>query len=307
MSDRAIIALATVPMLTGALLLVALQRVPPVRVSASESKSSVHGEARSGTETTWLGVVVAGQTAELAAQQEGRVKEVRLRAGARVRKGQAILQIDGSGAVNDEALAGAELGQRRSEVARAEARVEEANARLARLDKGGSWIAAQELETARSAVRMAKAELASARAGVGMGRARVAQQKLRSKLHTLEAPFDGVLVSCDVDPGDSVAAGQVVARVITDDRQVRFALPRNQLPAFQREQALSADALEVVLSLPGGSQKAKVLSLQPEVDSAAQLIFATATPPPQAEPLMPGTRVEVRPVADPHRTSIEGR
>jgi membrane fusion protein, multidrug efflux system len=299
MSDRAIIALATVPMLTGALLLVALQRVPAVHVSASAGKSAAHRQARSGTETTWLGVVVAGRTAELASQQDGTVKEVWLHAGERVKKGQPILQIDGSGALNDEALAGAELGQRRSEVSRAEARVEEASAQLARLEKGGSWIAEQELETARSAVRMARAELASARAGVGMGRARVAQQKLRARRHTLEAPFDGVLVSCDVDPGDSVGAGQIVARVITHDRQVRFALPREQLP---RE-----GSLEVVLSLPSGEQRARVLSLQPEVDPAAQLIFASATPTATREPLMPGTRVEVRPVAEPPQAALENR
>ena len=303
MSDRTIIALATVPMLTGALLLVALQRVPPVRVSASAAATTgagrSSGTAKSGSEASWLGVVVAGRAAELAAEHEGRVSEVWLRAGDRVKKGQPILKIDGSGAVNDEALAGAELGQRRSEVTRAEASYEEAKAKLKRLEAGGSWIAAQELETAKNAVRLANADLNSARAGVGMGRARVAQQKLRSRHHTLEAPFDGVLVSCDVDPGDSVAAGQVLARVITDDRRVRFALPREQLPA--------SGALEVVLSLPGGSRQATIDSVQPEVDPAAQLVFATATPPGGGKDLMPGMRVEVRPVADPQQATPEGR
>lgn len=300
MSDRTIIALATVPMLTGALLLVALQRVPPVRVSASAAKTfSAHGTTKAGSEATWLGVVVAGRAAELAAENDGRVREVWLRAGQRVKKGQPILQIDSSGAVNDQALAGAELGQRRSEVARAEASYEEATAKLKRLEAGGSWIAAQELETAKNAVRLARADLGTAKAGVGMGRARVAQQKLRARRHTLEAPFDGVLVSCEVDPGDSVAAGQVVARVITDDRRVRFAVPREQLPA--------TGALEVVLSLPSGSRQAKVDSLQPEVDPAAQLIFATATPPDGGRDLMPGTRVEVRPVAQAQGATVEGK
>lgn len=300
MSDRTIIALATVPMLTGALLLVALQRVPPVRVSASAAKSfSAHSTAKAGSEATWLGVVVAGRAAELAADNDGRVSEVWLRAGQRVKKGQPILQIDSSGAANDQALAGAELGQRRSEVTRAEASYEEAKAKLKRLEAGGSWIAAQELETAKNAVRLAKADLGTAKAGVGMGRARVAQQKLRARRHTLEAPFDGVLVSCEVDPGDSVAAGQVVARVITDDRRVRFAVPREQLPA--------TGALEVVLSLPSGSRQATVDSLQPEVDPAAQLIFATATPPDGGPDLMPGTRVEVRPVAQAQGATVEDR
>jgi RND family efflux transporter MFP subunit len=300
MSDRTVIALATVPMIAGALLLVALQRVPPLKVSASAAKaSSSLGSPQKAAESVWLGVVVAGQTAELAAGQDGRVTDVWARAGTRVRKGQRILQIDGSSAANDEALAGAELGQRRSEVSRAEARHQEASAKLARLQQGGTWIAAQELESARAAERMAKADLLAAQAGVGMGRARMAQQKLRSRRHTLESPFDGVLVSCDVDPGDSVAASTVVARVITDDRQVRFAFPRDQLP--------TSGVMDVLLALPSGSQRTKVTSLQPEVDPAAQMIFATATPSLGESNLMPGTRVEVRPVEQPPQATLEGR
>jgi multidrug efflux pump subunit AcrA (membrane-fusion protein) len=211
--------------------------------------------------------------------------------GTRVRKGQPILQVDSRDADNAEAIAGAELGQRRSEIARALAHWEEARAQRARLEQGGSWIAAQELSAARAAERVAHADLQAARAGVTMGRARLAQQALRARRHTLEAPFDGVLVSCDVDPGDSVAARQVLARVITDERQIRFAIPRDQLPA--------AGLAEVLLALPdGGDLPAAVDALAPELDPAAQLIFATATPPLAAGAgLMPGTRVEVRPSA----------
>ncbi|MDB4989668.1 MAG: hypothetical protein JWN04_4846 [Myxococcaceae bacterium] len=300
MSDRTIIAFATVPMIAGALLLVTLQRVPPIRVSASASRGAMVGiGSQQNAKTAWLGVVVAGQTAELAAGQDGRVNEVWLRAGTRVRKGQAILQIDSSIAANDEALAGAELGQRRSEVSRAEAKWEDARAKLGRLEQGGSWISAQELDGARAAERVAKADVLAARAGVGMGRARMAQQKLRSRRHTLEAPFDGVLVSCNVDPGDSVSASTIVARVINDERQVRFAFPRDQLP--------SAGSMDVLLGLPEGNARTKVTSIEPEVDPAAQMIFATATPPAGKSKLMPGTRVDVQPAEAPQRTSIEGR
>ncbi|MDB4972771.1 MAG: hypothetical protein JWN48_1112 [Myxococcaceae bacterium] len=300
MSDRTIIALATVPMLVGAALLIALQRVPPLRASASAGKrGAAVGAAASTAEAAWLGVVVAGQTAELAAEQDGRINEVWVRAGTRVRRGQPILQIDSSGAVNDEALAGAELGQRRSEVSRAEAKWEDARAKLGRLEQGGSWISAQELESARAAERMAKADVLAAKAGVGMGRARMAQQKLRSRRHTLESPFDGVLVSCNVDPGDSVTAGTIVARVINDARQVRFAFPREQLPA--------TGSMDVLLGLPSGNVRTTVTSLEPEVDPAAQMIFATATPPSGESKLMPGTRVDVRPAQAPERTTLEGR
>ncbi|MET0283396.1 MAG: efflux RND transporter periplasmic adaptor subunit [Polyangiales bacterium] len=300
MSDRTVIALATVPMISGALLLVALQRVPPVRVNASANKASLTHATEGAVEAApWLGVVVAGHTAELATENEGRVDQVLVSAGARVKKGQPILQVDLGDASHAEALADAELGQRRSEVARAEATYEDARAKRERLEQGGSWISARELEAARAEERAAKADVRSARAGVSAGRARQAQSKLRARRYTLEAPFDGVLVSCDVDPGDSVNAGQVLARVITDDRQVRFAFPRDQLPPNED--------MEVLLTLPTGVAKAKVESIQPEVDPAAQLIFAIAKPPIGGPPLLPGTRVEVRYSPDPEKTPIEGR
>jgi RND family efflux transporter MFP subunit len=300
MSDRTVIALATVPMIAGALLLVALQRVPPVRVNASAGKAGMARVSDLAVRTpAWLGVVIAGHTADLAAENDGRVDQVWVRAGARVTKGQPILQVDLGDATHAEALAEAELGQRFSEVARAEANYEDARAKRERLEQGGSWISARELESARAEERMAKADLRSARAGVGMGRARQEQSKLRARRHTLEAPFDGVLVSCDVDPGDSVAAGQVLARVINDDRRVRFAFPREQVP--------TATGMQVLLSLPDGVVKADVESIQLEVDPAAQLLFATAKPPAGTATLLPGTRVEVRYSPDPEKTPIEGR
>lgn len=210
------------------------------------------------------------------------------------------MQIDVSEARTAEALAGAELGRSRSEVTRAEARWEEARGKLQRLESGGSWIAAQELEAARSAERMAQADLHAARASVGMGRARVARERLRSRRHTFEAPFDGVLVSSEVDRGDSVHAGQTLARVIDDRRQVRFALPREQLP--------TSGTLEVSLALPSGSVAARLHTLQPEVDPAAQMIFATATPVHADQlALMPGTRVQVTAVADVADNAQNGR
>jgi RND family efflux transporter MFP subunit len=299
MSDRTVIALASVPMISGAVLLVALQRVPPVRVNASAKNGSARTLDGAEDAAPWLGVVVAGHTAELASEHEGRVEQVWLTPGTHVKKGQRILQIELGDASHAEQLADAELGQRLSEVARAEANLEDARANRERMEQGGSWISARELEKARATERVARAELQAARAGVGMGRARQAQSKLRSRRHTIEAPFDGVLVSCDVDPGDSVAPGQVLARMITDDRQVRFAFPREQLPG--------ADDMHVLLSLPTGIARVRVDSIQPEVDPAAQLIFATARPPVGGAPLLPGTRVEVRYSPDPEKTPIEGR
>jgi multidrug efflux pump subunit AcrA (membrane-fusion protein) len=230
-----------------------------------------------------VGVVIAGQTAELAADGAGRVAQVVAQTGAQVAQGDAILQLDRADVTSALGVAGAEVGQRRADLDRARARYEAATGRLDRLKEGAAWLSLQELESARSEARMARAELAAARASLDMGGARYAQQRLRVTRSTLVAPFAGAVVTSDaVVPGDSVAAGQVLARVFSVDRQVRFAVPREDLPP---------PGAEVVVTLPGKRQvHARVSTLRPEVDPAAQLVFASA---PLPADWMPGTPVEV--------------
>ncbi len=294
MSDRVIVSLAAVPMISGAVLLVALQRAPAHQVSAPREAHAASGHAGDpkAKHTTWVGVISAGNTAELAAESDGKVSDVWLEAGARVTADQPILQIDSSDAAGERGMAKAELGQRSSETARAAARLEEARNKLRRLKAGGKWIADHEIEQAASEVRMAEAEYRGALAATQLGRAKLSIHKNREARYRLRAPFAGVLVACDVDPGDSVRAGQILARVISDDRQVRFALPPDQAPLEGELEVLVRDPLS------GRSMVTKIKTVKPEIDSSAQLVFATATlelDENQHKVWLPGTRVEVSP------------
>jgi RND family efflux transporter MFP subunit len=272
-------------MVLGALGAALLQRGPSISLGASSPSASavVHEPMVPAARRPWVGVVIAAQTAELAADVPGRVAQIVARTGALVAQGDPILQLDRSEVANALGVAGAEVGQGRADVERAQARYEAAASRLERLKVGEAWLSQQELETARSEVRVARAELAAARASLAMGGARYAQQRLRVTRSTLVAPFAGSLVASDLAPGDSVAAGQVLARVFSGDRQVRFAIPRDELPPA---------GVEVVVTLPSTKHqvRARVTSLRPEMDPSAQLVFATAALPGD---WMPGTAVEV--------------
>ncbi|MFT3924911.1 MAG: efflux RND transporter periplasmic adaptor subunit [Myxococcales bacterium] len=293
MSDRVIVSLAAIPMISGAVLLVAFQRAPALHAAAPKGQraAAVAGQDQKHS-TTWVGVISAGNTAELAAEADGKVTEVWLEAGARVKADQQILQIDSSDAAGALGMASAELGQRSSEIARASARLEEARAKLGRLKAGGKWIADHEIAQAAAEARMAEAEYRGAQAAAQMGRAKVHMQKNREARYRLRAPFDGTLVTCDVDPGDSVRAGQVLARVISDDRQVRFALPPDQAPQEGEFEVLVRDPLS------DRSMITKIKTVKPEIDTSAQLVFATAVlalDQNQLKTWLPGTRVEVSP------------
>jgi RND family efflux transporter MFP subunit len=291
MSDRLIVSLAAVPMLSGALLLIAFQRAPAIKAKAPKRAPTVLATQGSADplvrQSRWVGVIVAGDSAELAAEQDGTVTDVWIEAGTRVKSDQSILQIDSTDATSAVGMADAELAQRSSEVARAAARFEEASSKLRRLKDGGSWIADHEIERAGAEVRMAEAELRAARSAVQMGRAKASMQRARAARFKLKAPFAGTLVSCDVDPGDSVRAGQVLARVMSDDRHVRFALPPGE---HARGEVVVSDPLT------GRSFMTRITSVKPEVDTSAQLVFVTAALPPDVArggEWLPGTSVQV--------------
>lgn len=297
MTDRWRLAWALVPMVSGIALCALLQRAPAELASAHDTRALAKHSATRVADSAgrpWIGVVVAGTTAELAADADGRVAAVFVQNGARVAAGDKLLQLDEAESSSAVGIASAELGQRRSELSRAEAKAEAASAQLERLRAGAPWIAQQELENAAAQARLADAELRAAGAGVSMARARVSQQRMRRDRRMLTAPFAGTVATLDVDAGDSVVAGQVVLRVLSDDRQVRFAFPSGELG--ERQVAIALRGTEFAV-------EAEVTALRPEIDPSAQLVFATAALPkrlPAAARWIPGAPVDVTRALAPH-------
>lgn len=275
MSDRLTVALALVPMFAGVGLVAVLQRPIARSVSVEQgapTRRSFEAERAESRGPTFPGVVVAARSAEIAAESDGRIARVFVRGGARLRQGDPILQIDRSDVNSGIEGASAEHAQRRSEQARAEARRARASEALARMQSGGAWLSAQELSTARSELLVADAELAAASSATAMSKVRLRQVNLRAARHVITAPFDGVLLSSDLDVGDSVVAGQILARVVSHERRVRFGVPREYLPQ------LGAAKVELKLTDGGEPAQATVVDIRPEVDPAAQLVFAQAVP-----------------------------
>jgi multidrug efflux pump subunit AcrA (membrane-fusion protein) len=296
MSDRFLLAGAGLPMIGGIALLVLLQRPPSAPLAASSRSLRVQPadpQRSDAHEKPWIGVVVAGSTAQLAADAAGHIAAVFVQSGARVAAGDKLLQFDQAESSSAVGIASAELGQRRSELSRAEARAAAAHAALDRLRPSAAWLSKQELEGAIAQAQLADAELRTAQAGVGLGRAQVSQQRMRRERRALTAPFAGTVVTLDVNPGDSVVAGQVVLRILSEDRQVRFAFPPGELT--ERRVAIS-------LQGTGLAVEADVAALRPEIDPSAQLVFATAALPlqlPDAARWIPGAPVHVTRVVPP--------
>jgi membrane fusion protein, multidrug efflux system len=294
MTESRIALLATLPMLIGAALVLALRRPPLSTEVVPDRPAHASAEIAEAQKTAapYPGVIVSGYTADVAAEVAGAVIEVLARTGVRVRAGDPLLRIDPKNAGDEVRLAQARLEQQRSAVERASAELTEATDLLTRMRSITDGISERELVAAQSREQKARAAVAEAKAGLSMTEAELGRQRTRSDKLVIRAPFEGMVVALYADPGDVVGPGQVVARVITEDFYVRFAMPPDDTSA-------RSPGLTLEVRLPTGALlAAQVTDVQPEVDAAAQLVFARArverTGTTADVELISGTQVQVR-------------
>jgi HlyD family secretion protein len=145
---------------------------------------------------------------QVGSQVSGRVKELHADFNDPVKKGQLIALIDPELFESDVTQARARQTAARAALARAEAQAADARAqhqRFAALDRSGT-VARAEVETAATNVRVADAAVISARAEVTLARAAVEQAEANLTYTKITSPIDGVVVSRNVDVGQTVAA-----------------------------------------------------------------------------------------------------
>lgn len=299
MNEARIMLLALLPLIGGGGWLLAL-REPPAVVAGGPAA----GRAGAAIPTTaapvspsadgdgFLGVIVAGYSAEVGSEVGGSVEEVFASVGSRVKEGEPLLRVAAGVTGDGLRAARAKLEQQRSAVKRAEADLAEAGDLLTRLQSIQAGVSERQLVAARTREQQARAALEQAKAGTSVTEADLGQELTRSGKHTIRAPFDGIVVARMVDPGALVVPGQVVVRVITDDYYVRFALP----PDAARLTPVGS-TVSVELAGTQAALRAAVSDVQPEVDAAAQLVFARARLQVEAHDaasVLPGMRVRVR-------------
>jgi HlyD family secretion protein len=154
------------------------------------------------------GSLEAVTTVNVGSQVSGTVQALFADFNDVVRKGQTLARLDPS-------LFQAQVEQAAANLVRAEAEVERLNvardaARLA-LDRTKRLaekrlVSDSELETAQVSLSSADAQVRSAAASVAQSRASLNQAKVSLAHTTITSPIDGIVVSRDVDSGQTVAA-----------------------------------------------------------------------------------------------------
>ncbi len=170
---------------------------------------------------SFTGVVAARVQSDLGFRVGGKVVERLVNVGDLVRRGQPLMRIDPT----DLGLAVAEQ-QQAAAAARARAAQTAADEkRLRGLDQTGA-ISAQAYDQAKAAADSARAQLAAAEATARTaGNAR--------DYAVLRADADGVVVDTLAEPGQVVAAGQVVVRLAQEGpREAAISLPESVRPAI---------------------------------------------------------------------------
>jgi len=154
------------------------------------------------------GTLEAVTTVQVGTQVSGTVQELYADFNSIVRKGQVIARLDPS-------LIQTQIEQQEANVARAQAEMErlrvsleDARVKLTRARdlSDRSLIPKTELEAAEVNVRSTEAQLRSAQAGMTQARANLNQMRVNLDHTVIHAPIDGIVISRNVDVGQTVAA-----------------------------------------------------------------------------------------------------
>src|SRR5688572_8667496 len=175
-----------------------------------EVETAVVSERAAGAQAAVLnaaGYVTARRRATVASKITGKLVEVNVEEGMAVREGQVLARLDDATLKATLALYEAQTEAARRGVRENEVRLNEAkltHARAARLIKDG-LVTQAELEAAEAQVDTFDARIAAAREQVRVAEQQVALAKTNLDDTIIRAPFSGVAISKDAQPGETVS------------------------------------------------------------------------------------------------------
>ena len=180
------------------------------RARPIEVQTATVAERAAGTQAVVLnasGYVTARRRATVASKITGKLVEVNVEEGMAVREGQVLARLDDATLKATLALSEAQTEAARRGVRENEVRLNEAKlmlARLTRLIKDG-LVTQAELEAAEAQVDTFDARILAAREQVRVAEHQVVLAKTNLDDTVIRAPFSGVAISKDAQPGETVS------------------------------------------------------------------------------------------------------
>ena len=180
-------------------------RERPVEVETATVSSRQAGTQAAVLNAT--GYVTARRRATVSSKITGKVIEVNIEEGMAVRQGQVLARLDAETQSASVALAEAQAEAARRNVNESEVRLNEARINLDRISKlvGVGYSTAAEVDAARAAVDSLGARIQAAREQVRVAERQVALEQTNLDSTVIRAPFAGVVISKDAQPGEMVS------------------------------------------------------------------------------------------------------
>lgn len=224
------------------------------------------------------GTLEAVRQSTLSAQASGRIAQLLVKAGDRVRAGQVL-------AVIDDRITQAGVNQAQAQVAQADAQLANAKAQFERTRNlvAQGFMSASALDAAQAQYQAAQAAARGAQAGQ-------TQSQVVQGLTRLTAPYDGWVLSTQAEAGDLAMTGTPVLTVYAP-QPIRAVV---HVPVSRRAAARQATAVEV--QLPDGRWVQPTASTSlPAADPVSQTVeWRLDLAATDAAGLVPGQQVQVR-------------
>lgn len=241
------------------------------RVAAAESaKKKEPARTVRGTPTTWsphvdvTGTLKPWREADVGFETGGRLVRVAVSVGDKVEAGKVIAVLDASRAV-------AQVGQAESQVRAAEANLALAQDQLKRTEAlyASKSVPEAQVEQARQQVALAKAQLEGAYASTSLA-------KSGAGLHTITAPFAGIVTKAPTGIGSVVNPGVPLVHVEDTSRfrlsvtvgedEVPFVTQGAPVKVVYRDRTVDGTVTAVVPSLDQATRRAPVEIEVPNTD-----------------------------------------
>ncbi|AHF69329.1 MULTISPECIES: efflux RND transporter periplasmic adaptor subunit [Pseudomonas] len=206
-----------------------------------------------------IGTLKALQGVDLSLEIAGTVKAVQFESGQKVRVGQPLLQLD-------------------SDVEKGLLGTAEADLGLAQVEHGRGSRLVGDQAISRGDFDKLAAQLKKAGATVAQLKASLAKKQIL-------APFSGTIGIRQVDVGDYLASGTVIATLQDlSSLYVDFYVPEQALPKIAIDQIVRLS----VAAYPDQSFEARVSAINPKVDDTTRNVLIRATLPNPESRLLPG-------------------
>jgi len=180
---------------------------PSSAVVADDAAQAAAAVPARGSGLVASGFVVARRSATVAARTTGQVVFVGVEEGQRVRKGEVLARLNDDAAQASFSNAEAQLSSAKAAVASLSPTLSDAERILKRTKSLAQSQFASTADLTRNEANVAslRAQLVQAQANLAAAQAAVQSARVNLDLHTIRAPFDGVVTEKSAQPGEIIS------------------------------------------------------------------------------------------------------